>query len=111
MLNNLRGCGVMVGMKVRVLIAVVTIAVAVHALIFIALGRVAKGKGPLIPVVAPTAAAAPTAKSAPTATSAATARAAVSPAAQSRKPIKHSRRPVFDLTTGGATTTDAPSTQ
>ncbi len=35
-------------MRFRVLIVVVAIAVAVHALIFVALGHIAKGKGPLM---------------------------------------------------------------
>lgn len=39
-------------MRFRVLIVVVAIAVAVHALIFVALGHVAKGQGPLMPVPA-----------------------------------------------------------
>jgi hypothetical protein len=39
-------------MRIRVVIVVVSVAVAVHALIFFALGRIAKGKGPLIPAIA-----------------------------------------------------------
>lgn len=39
-------------MRIRVVIIVASIAVAVHALLFVALGRIAKGKGPLIPVIA-----------------------------------------------------------
>lgn len=35
-------------MRLRILIVVVGIAVAVHALIFVALGHIAKGKGPLM---------------------------------------------------------------
>src|SRR2546423_5298194 len=87
-------------MKARVLVAVVTIAVAVHALIFIALGHVARGKGPLIPTLAPTAAAAakpatskaPLPQPAATATSPASEQTRPTPAAQSRKPIHQPRR-------------------
>lgn len=39
-------------MRIRVVIVVVAIAAAAHALLFVALGHIAKGKGPLIPVVA-----------------------------------------------------------
>jgi hypothetical protein len=114
-------------MRFRVVIVVITIAVAVHALIFVALGRVAKGKGPLIPAIAPTAAAAAkpsnTAPSAPPAlpqTSLPPESIKSAPTAQSRKPVKHARRsaavaaqpaardPVFDLNADSATTSEAP---
>jgi len=54
-LNNLRKG---LGMKVRILIAVTVVAVALHALIFVALGRLAKNQGSLVPSFAapPTAA-------------------------------------------------------
>ena len=39
-------------MRFRVLIVVVAIAVAVHAVIFVALGHIAKDKGPLMPAPA-----------------------------------------------------------
>lgn len=39
-------------MRIRVVIIVASVAIAVHALLFVALGRIAKGKGPLIPVLA-----------------------------------------------------------
>jgi hypothetical protein len=113
-------------MRFRVVIVVITIAVAVHALIFVALGRVAKGKGPLIPAIAPTAAAA--AKPSNTAPSAPPAlpqtslppESIKSAPTQSRKPVKHARRsaavaaqpaardPVFDLNADSATTSEAP---
>jgi hypothetical protein len=48
-------------MKVRILIAVATVAVALHVFIFVALGRLAKDRGPTLP----TSAAAPVAATPP----------------------------------------------
>ncbi|MCU1281692.1 MAG: hypothetical protein JWM53_5238 [bacterium] len=116
-------------MRLRVVIVVVSVAVAVHALIFVALGRVAEGKGPLIPSIAPATATAPVKPSNAVlpasppvipATSHPPESIETAPSAQSRKPVKHVRRsaaiaappaarePVFDLNAESATTTDAP---
>ena len=107
-------------MRVRVAVGVVTVAVGLHAAILVGLGRLSKGKGPLLPApmqVAPSTTPAP---AMPAVTSAPnrilpTPVGNPAPATQPRKTIKHLRRippassrklPVFDLKFAAPTTED-----
>lgn len=113
-------------MKVRIFIAVATVAIALHVFIFVALGRLAKDRGPVLPTAAaaPPVVTPPAVQSPDTSPPKSVASVASTPAvSQSRYVVKPRRRtvraivarpssesapPVFDVKADDASTGDTP---
>jgi hypothetical protein len=119
-------------MRLRVVLVVVCVAVALHVVLFVALGRIAKNKGPLIPSIAPATAKQDATAPSPTSPSLMAHPVGLSESTkvasplQPRKTVNHLRRarhmgaapaesgsrlPVFELNPESPTSTDAPASE